>query len=330
MAPLRPGRLLLAVMVCVVLCTGASGRAAPYDPRPLMQQLDPEGSGPYTFAVFGDSYASRPLQDLLDFVTAKSPTFVITAGDMVALGSEPITWHTLGHRAGGFMRTIPSWPVVGNHELFGEGRAGAMNLAAFYGLPADSYVFRSRNSKFIFLDERGVAPDDQIAFLREELVHRDRYDHVFVFRHRPFYTAGAKSRGEVPNKPTELTRLFSRGQVTAVFSGHDHSYYHTRRDGVDYLISANAGSGMYPLRRLREQIAGDAHVGRTPDRKSYLLHLPTGPERQVGCRASSPRRWLFAIFVHVDGDLASAETIAVTGEVWEQFSLGSPPPRAAD
>lgn len=307
--------LLLAALTAQVAF--AADPQPPYDPRPLMEAAGPEATGPFTFAVFGDSYANLPLVDLMRTVAARRPAFAVTTGDMVALGADTGNWDMLSERAGWFLSTIPTWPVIGNHELAGDRASGEANFARFYDLPAKSYSFEFRRCKFIVLGH-GVPQVKAAAFLRQELADRNRYESVFVFRHSPFYTVGSKSVSEVPNERSELTKLFEKYRVTGVFSGHDHIYYRTRRNGVCYVTAGIAGAGIYELKRLGESVPGDAYMG--VEGSSFVLHLPGRPERRVAKAKSSTDDWLFGVFVRVDGKRVTAETVSVTGEVWERFS----------
>jgi hypothetical protein len=312
-------RLFLALLAvaAVLHIAAAAEHQPPYDPRPLMQAADPGSSEAFTFAVFGDSYATPPLSGLLKMVSQRKPAFAVTTGDMVAKGSDDSTWATLSDRAGWFLGSIPTWPVIGNHELAGSRDVGAANFARFYDLPRPSYSFVFRGSKFIVL---GYEPaGQQLAFLQAELASRSEYSSVFVFRHVPFYTIGSKSASEAPNKATQITSLLAKRKVTAVFTGHDHTYYRTKRDGVNYIISGSAGAPVYELRRLSERRPDDAYMGLVGG--SYVLHTPKGMNERVSRKASPESDWLFAVFVHVNGARITAETVSRSGETWERFEF---------
>jgi hypothetical protein len=285
-----------------------------------MQAAKPEAMGPFTFAVFGDSYANPPLAGLMKMVAARHPAFAVTTGDMVAAGADAGDWDTLSARAGWFLSTISTWPVIGNHELAGGKAAGEANFERFYDLPAESYSFEFRRCKFIVLGH-GLSQGKAAAFLHQELADRKRYESVFVFRHSPFYTVGSKSTSEVPNEPSELTKLFEKHRVTAVFSGHDHIYYRTRRNGVCYVTAGIAGAGIYELKRLGERVPADAYMG--VDGPNYVLRLSGKAERRVARAKSSADDWLFGVFVRVGDGKVTAETISVSGEVWERFPLAN-------
>ena len=45
----------------------------------------------------------------------------------------------------------------------------------------------------------------------------------------------------------EFHDLFVENGVDIVFSGHDHQYYHTVRDGIDYVVTGGGGAPLYEI-----------------------------------------------------------------------------------
>jgi hypothetical protein len=326
-----------AVVLLAVLVIGQTSVASqiippggPYNPAGLMAQESEKCTGDrFTFALFGDSYANPVLRTLLEMVDTCSPTFIVTLGDMVEAGAgkeAPPNWRMLSERAGWLFRSRPTWPVIGNHETDESFDEGVNNFLSFYGLHDTNYSFTFRNAKFIVLgmdrDERFVPPD-QLAFLRQELADRSSYQHVFVFRHVPFYTIGMKDKEEVPNQETEIVKLFNDNHVTAVFAGHDHYYYRTRRAGVTHIIAGVSGAGVYDLRRLAEQAPGDAYMGASAAEDQVILHVPGRVDKYAPYKEyyETGNQWLFAVLVHVNGSRVTAETISMDGDVWDSFVL---------
>jgi hypothetical protein len=283
----------------------------------------------FTFALFGDSYAREPLVSLLQMVDARAPSFVVTLGDMVEQGAKVEgleQWRMLGETAGWFFRARPTWPVIGNHEVDEDFGSGLSNFLGFYGLKSQDYSFTFRNSKFIVLgvDQEWLpSPPEKVEFAKRELADREKYDHVFVFRHLPFYTVGMKEPDQVPNTPTELTKLFEQAHVTATFAGHDHYYYRTRRNGVNHVIAGVSGAGAYNLNRLAEQAPGDAYMGVSQAEDQVMLHVPGRVDRSAPFEGyyETGDKLLFAVFVHVNGESVTAEAVSLSGEVWDSFPL---------
>lgn len=65
----------------------AAGGTPVYDPKPLMAALGEERAArPFTFAVFGDTYAHEDLSRLMEMVEERGADFAVTTGDLVSFG----------------------------------------------------------------------------------------------------------------------------------------------------------------------------------------------------------------------------------------------------
>ena len=256
---------------------------APYDPKPLMDALEQRTTeDKYRFVVLGDSKHASTFPALLQYMDTKiNPDFVLSTGDMVQAGGGSIGagyYEKFSMEAGDQLRKRPWWPAIANHELAGDpitGReatkeikdspkaqhnavTGLAHFKQFYNLEKEYYSFTFRNAGFIALP----FPNSSInmAWLEGELKEfSDVGKLIFVFDHTPFYTIGSKTREEVPNQENAITRLFDKYHVAAVFSGHDHSYYRTIRNGIPYVVSAGAGAQLYAGHRVNEAKPDDAY-----------------------------------------------------------------------
>jgi 3',5'-cyclic AMP phosphodiesterase CpdA len=299
--------------------------ARAFDPRPLMAAARARAKeGRFRFVVLGDSKNNRPFRDVLRLTDSFQPDFVLTTGDLVDRGAGPSgrrEYDRLAERAGEFLRRVPTWPVMGNHEVNGGDAAEARaNFERFFGLTESNYTFDVGPARFIGLT--WPAPDRAgRAWLKEQLAEaRGRL--IFIFQHNLYYTVGSQT--QVPNTPDELTRLFTRYQVTAVFQGHDHGYYRTRRDGVWYLTSAGAGAQIYRLNRCREAQPDDVFYGLAPREGApvgpdrYWLHGPGGHDR------SFERPRYFVVVVDVNGPQVTARMVTTAGEELDVATVTAP------
>ncbi len=327
---------VVTVLAACAICLAASDKARVYDPRPLMAVLDEKAKGEdFTFAVFGDTYAEKSLADLMSLADAHAADFSITVGDLVSVGGGPrgaADWLQLAGIAGDYMSRRPTWPVPGNHEVRvleteSDARSRARqeardNYERFYGIPLAPYAFTFGRTKFIVLDwdmEMDVDPPAQVAFLERELADRDKWEHVFVFRHRPFFAIGEKGPEEIPNRATRITRLLAEGRVDAVFSGHEHLYYRARFDGVAY-IQAGCGGGLRTLKRVDEALPESSWMGVLDGH--YVVHIPGEPDERkpyTGEEGDGPLR--FVVLVTVKGKDVTAKVVSVGGETWETFAM---------
>ena len=314
---------------------------APYSPEPGMQKLrnkyeikgkkgDVKVKKPIHFLVFGDSKGSRHLQSVLKIADQLNPQFCLTTADLVNKGGGDIgekLYKDLDKDAGWFFRKYPTWPTLGNHEVGGPKSntgqenydSGVKNFGDFFGLKDPLYSFTYGNAKFIALDWIKVSRSpEKMEWLERELKDAQG-KHIFVFKHRPYYTVGHKSYKDVEGKSTVVTELFSKYKVDAVFSGHDHIYYRTEREGVNYIVSAGAGATIYDLKRESDAITGDAYYGRTKDMDSeeFKFHASNREETFFN------KPMFYVVSVKVDDGKVTFEMIDTNGKIWDTFSFVS-------
>ena len=314
---------------------------SPYNPKPGMQKLRDkyeikEADGtvklkkPIHFLVFGDSKGSEHMHDVLKMADKLQPQFCLTTADLVNKGGGDIgekLYKNLDKESGWFFRKYPTWPTLGNHEVGGPKsntgienyESGVRNFGDFFGLKDPLYSFTYGNAKFIALDWIKVSKSpERMAWLEKELKEAHGM-HIFIFKHRPYYTVGHKSYNDVQGKPTEVTKLFTKYKVDAVFSGHDHIYYRTLRDGVNYVVSAGAGATIYNLKRESDAISGDAYYGRIKDMDSekFKFHAATGKE------VFFDKPMFYVVSVKVIEDKVTFEMIDTNGKTWDKFTFKS-------
>ena len=75
------------------------------------------------------------------------------------------------------------------------------------------------------------------------------------------------------------------------------------------------------LLRLSERLPGDAFMGVQQAGASYRLYSPGLVDKTVPRDKTSASKWLFFVLVRVEGEKLIAETISVTGHVWDRFEL---------
>jgi 3',5'-cyclic AMP phosphodiesterase CpdA len=317
----------VALLSAIALAAGTTAVRAfpperPFDPRPLMPAAEAHArEGHFRFVVFGDSKNNPPFAAVLQTAAALKPDFALSTGDLVDRGAGPrgaSEYDRLAEMAGRFMRRVPLWPVNGNHELNGGEAAEAReNSRRFFGFADENYSFDVGNARFIALE--WPAPDAATRSWLEGKLKGARGRLIFVFQHNPYYTAGSKT--QVKNAPDETTRLFTKYGVTAVFQGHDHGYYRTRREGVWYITSAGAGAEIYRLNRFREALPGDVFYGWAPlqgapvSADRYWLHAAGGRDRTF----DNPR--YYVVVVDVSGSHVTARTVTTRGEELDSLEL---------
>lgn len=310
----------------------------PFNPEPILKKLEESRKeDKFTFAVLGDTKHSKAFSEkVVPFVVKTvNPDFVLTTGDMVQFGggnTGPDYWSRLSKEAGEDMKARAWWPAIGNHEVGGGPilnkkdekeipkniDLGKEYFKKFYGLPKEYYSFTFRNAAFIAMPWRYPNEKDGTQkWLEGELKkYKEAGKLIFCFNHCPFYTVGSKPQADVPGKPTEITKLFETYGVLAVFSGHDHSYYRTMRNGVTYAISAGGGAELYELKRRAEAQADDVYFGADKATEKYLY---VNGEKKTEKKYDQPQQFLCV--VSVDGKSVTMKTLNVSGETWDELVL---------
>jgi hypothetical protein len=279
---------------------------APFDPKPLMEKVNERlTTDTFRFAVLGDAKHATTLPALLKYLDETiKPDFVLTTGDMVSSGGGkvgPGYYEMLTKEIGPEMRKRPWWPAIGNHELSGgaiTGRdalvddseqlrknqaSGAENFKKFYNLDNEFFSFTCRNCYFIALPFR-YPTGKHAEWLEAELKKAaEAKKHVIVFNHAPFFTVGAKTPKEIPNKETAI----------------------------------------YPGLRMKEVLPEDAYYVGVPatyekggKEKRYVLHKSDGSPDKITDVADQ-----FMCVVDVNGDKISCFTVTTKGEKWDEIIL---------
>lgn len=260
---------------------------SPFDPKPLMKKVEERiKTDKYRFAVLGDTKHATQFPALVKLIEEQLvPDFVLTTGDMVQAGGGKIGpgyWEKLAMDTGAAMQKRPWWPAIGNHEIAGSPitlrkelddedvlkqnqKLGTENFRKFYNLENDYYSFTFRNAVFIALPFKYPRGESEVWLKTELEAARAAKKHIFVYNHAPFFTVGGKSKTEIENKETSVTKLFQEYGVIGVFSGHDHGYYRTVRSGIPYVISAGGGAKIYPATRLKEALPEDVYYFGEPE-----------------------------------------------------------------
>jgi 3',5'-cyclic AMP phosphodiesterase CpdA len=288
----------------------------PYSPFPVLEQTAKKipKDGPVKFIVMGDSRHGKAFLKILELAKSLKPDLIIHTGDMVNRGSGDISdWFELEKEISSFSRTIPFLPALGNHELMiAPASTGKQRFLKFFALENPYYTFDFANCRFIVLGWEFEKDKAQMLWLQK--IIRERGDkHLFIVTHLPFYTVGEKSAQEVPNTPTKTTAMFKSFGAEVVFSGHEHMYYRTRREGVTYVISGAAGAEPYATERKSDAVDGDCWLAVSPDTGKYVRKDPvTGRETP----ADTP---FCFVEVTVQGDNITCRTIDVNGKEVDTF-----------
>ncbi len=206
------------------------------------------GSTPFRFVAYGDSrtYADDHAA-VVRAIIASSPRFVLHTGDFVTEGTSAANWQReFFDPAQPLLRNTCLFPSLGNHEghsvhyfdLFSTPSGGGIGGAQWYS-------FDYGTAHFVCLDtDADYSPGSaQHSWLVSDLEAND-VEWIFVFTHYPAYSSGP--HGGTAGVQTWLVPLFEQYGVDMVFTGHDHLYERSYKDGVHYITTGGGGANLYP------------------------------------------------------------------------------------
>lgn len=233
-------------------------------PMKVINDIPIAGSGlkEFRFIVFGDfrtSRRDRPYNDNLTRILREieiiRPDLVISTGD--AYYGYGGTFERFKNEIDYFdamsrKLSIPFFNVIGNHEIAGDSKREDY-VRERYGNLYGSFDFG--NSHFIILNteekgREGTIKGKQLEWLKKDLESNKRMKNIFVFMHRPMFSAVdpelifGKSFRDMKNRDF-LHSLFKEFKVKAVFAGHEHLYSETIKDGIRYFVTGGGGSPLY-------------------------------------------------------------------------------------
>jgi len=200
----------------------------------------------FSFVVYGDTRTGiADHQSVVGLIVALAPDFVIHTGDMVNKGGDVAEWDTFFSVEQDLLRSIPQFPVIGNHE-----QEHGNYFDAFH-LPNNErwYSFDYGQVHFVMLQVDGFADyapgTPQYEWLENDLASSNQKWKIVTF-HQPVYSSGEYGRGpHVKALQNYLVPLFERHNVSMVFSGHDHLYERSVANEITYIISGGGGAPLY-------------------------------------------------------------------------------------
>jgi len=209
---------------------------------------------PVSFIAYGDTRSNpdRHARVVAAMAGEKSIAFVLHTGDLVGNGRKLDQWipgyFTPAHAMIG---RAPFYPVLGNHD-------GSTYYFQLLGIPTSEkwYSFDVDGIHVTALDsmESFDVGSDQYKWLISDLEKHKNAKWKFVVLHSPVYTSGPHGAQDANGVPKEtgirtarklLPALAAKYGIRAVFSGHDHAYERSRRDGVTYIVTGGGGAGNY-------------------------------------------------------------------------------------
>jgi hypothetical protein len=207
---------------------------------------------PVCLGVFGDTRSNH--QDhaaVVAGLVAASPWAAFHVGDLVANGAVPSQWDTFFRVERPLVRSVPLYPVLGNHEGDGVAYLAIFELPDDSGSPERYYTVRVGPVLVLALDQYGHgvgAGSEQHAFVRDVLAASwgdPSIRHRWVVMHHGPYDSGAHGSNLAVRE--SLVPLFELNGVDIVFSGHNHDYERGTVNGIKYVVTGGGGAPRYAV-----------------------------------------------------------------------------------
>jgi hypothetical protein len=203
-------------------------------------------SNDFHFAIIGDR-AGSPEPTVYGRVWREvdllHPDFVLNVGDTILGGGDDSKieeqWREVRPIFEKYSR-YPLYLIAGNHDIWSEKSRQAFIRET--GRPTH-YSFDHGALHVTVLDNSagdGPIPDSEMQFLEQDLAANASKSPKMIVFHKPFWIDVLQKQGtDFP-----LHRLAKKYGVTNIVSGHGHRFYHTLRDGVDYMEVGSSGGTM--------------------------------------------------------------------------------------
>ncbi len=208
----------------------------------------------FVFDVYGDTRTYMQRHKLVvKAMNADHPRFVVHTGDLVETGGVEKLWDDRFFPAiSSLAKDAPYLTVLGNHEhnspLYYESFAlptgGGRDKKEWWSVDYGIVHLVGLDSNVLTLPHGFALNREQLSWLKNDLAaakaRGERF--IFVFFHHPLFSS---DREYAPGN-TGLRQLwhpiFKKYGVTAVFSGHCHSYERLVEDGVNYIVTGGGGA----------------------------------------------------------------------------------------
>jgi acid phosphatase type 7 len=237
-------------------------------------ELQPRLSVPFRFVAYGDTRFTDPndtgasnapvRRALVAAIADAHPNFISIGGDITYNGHDANDWKVWDTETAIWReRSIPVYPVLGNHDLHGRQETALANyFARFPDLKQSRYYsVRAANTLLLMLDsslDETSGAQGQWLNSKLDTLPAD-VDFVFVVLHHPPYTSSSDRKlfgGGHAARPAEqaLARMLEERQRRTrarfvVIASHVHNYERHEHNGVTYFVTGGGAAHAYPIER---------------------------------------------------------------------------------
>ena len=212
---------------------------------------------------------------IMDEIGKREPAFILHLGDLTTRGSSRRHWEEFDDLTAPLRKKrIPWFPVLGNHELYGNNRAALehyfnrfpyLTHRRWYSFPWKNVGLILLDSNFADLTPEQIEKQQQWYLSELQRFEKDAHiDHVIVCCHHPPFT-NSQVVGPSERVKRQFAEPFMRLSKAALFfSGHGHTYERFQAEGKFFIVTGGGG--------------GPRHKVYTDPKKRRFDDLFPGPE----------------------------------------------------
>jgi 3',5'-cyclic AMP phosphodiesterase CpdA len=254
------GWFSIGIMMCADIGNSTTAKELIQIPSAGFAEIDPQKN---SFVLVGDTQSTshwefwrerndRERKLIIDEISRHEPAFIIHLGDLTTRGSSEKHWQQFDDYQRELReKGIPFFPVLGNHEFYGNNRKALENYFERFPYLGQKrwYRFTWKKVGLIMVDSNFSAltkkqVDQQSQWYLDELQRLEKdggIDTIIVCCHESPFT---NSRVIRPNKDVEIQFIdpFLQLQKSGLFfSGHSHSYERFQIKNKFFVVTGGGG-----------------------------------------------------------------------------------------
>ena len=214
-------------------------------------------------------------------IADENPAAFVILGDMVFDGSNSKDWEIFNSLIKPITKkNIPIFPVIGNHDYWGNNNKAMRNLAKQFPVFLSTHWYTQiyDSLALIFLDSNESDLTETGWKLEHDWLIKtvsifdtsEEIKGIIIFDHHPPYTNSTVTSDEVNIQNNFLPAYYNSKKCILFISGHAHTYEHFFIKDKNFIVSGGGGGP-----RVKLKSGNDAHkdlyTGVSPRPFNYLL-----------------------------------------------------------
>ncbi len=283
--PLRQCAVAVLPVLAFLLLTACGAETEQAAPEYADRIPDYDETAGGTVIVFGDPQRTglperllgREQNDsaraaVLRGIAAARPDLLVILGDLVYQADDDDAWaHFDGIAAGVRRAGVPVFPILGNHEYFGNDEDGRRRIDArfpplrgqdWYELRYGPVAFLLLNTNFDDMTDSAVQRQQRWYVQRLAALEADvAVRHIVVCGHHPPFTNSMIVSASREVEDRVVLPFLDMRKTSLLFSGHCHAYEHFRLGDKHFVVTGGGGGPRQELDRCWHRRHDDLYPG---------------------------------------------------------------------